>query len=180
MLWDRPKASDEDELDDYLQEPEEDDAEKYKEEVIKIDPSPSSLGNLHDKIGLILIRAHKSLEGNPVVVFCHGNDGRARDYIGYSDDFCPHGLSICCIDYRGYGVADGTVGTGASEPDDVITAINYLKKNGFQKVSYFGYSLGARCGLFVASHLTDLVCVCLDSPWLSDREWAEYKALKFE
>lgn len=57
----------------------------------------------------------------------------------------------------------------------MITVINYLKKNGYEKISYFGYSLGATCGIYVASHFPDLVCVTLDSPWLSFKEWTAFK-----
>ena len=152
--------------------------EEEENEIIKIDPN-SKFGNPSDKIAIIIIKSEKPLQGNPIVVFGHGNGERAIDYLGFSKDFCPHGISVCCVDYRGYGYADGSIGTGASEPDDMITVINYLKNNGYQKISYFGFSLGARCGLYVASTFPDLVCVALDSPWLSNREWSEHKAKYF-
>lgn len=142
-----------------------------KAEFISI---PSS--NPDEKITFVISRAENPLTGNPIVVFGHGNGERMKDYY-YENDFCPHGISICTFDYRGYGFSDGKYGTSCfTEPDDIITIIKYLKENGFEKVSYFGRSLGATCGIFVAAEFPDLVCVALDSPWLSTREWTKYKA----
>lgn len=134
-----------------------------------------------ENIGIVIIKAPNPLPGNPIVMFGHGNGETASDYTGYSIDFCPHGISICCVDYRGYGYSDGKYGSSsATEREDMITVYKYLKNNGFKKISYFGRSLGATCGLFVATEFPDLVCIALDSPWLSTREWTEFKAKSFD
>lgn len=125
-----------------------------------------------------IIRAEKPLEGNPIVVFGHGNGETLDDYIQYSINFCPHGISICALDYRGYGYSDGLYGScSATERDDVENVINHLKKEGFNKISYFGRSLGATCGIFAASKFPDLVCLALDSPWMSTKEWVAYRSM---
>lgn len=168
MVWEKEPISPKDEKT----------VEDIPKEIIKIDAN-SNFGNKTDKIAIILVKPQNVLPDNPIVVFGHGNGERAIDYLWHSENFCKYGVSICCVDYRGYGYADGSLGTGASEPDDMISVINYLKSIGYQKISYFGFSLGARCGLYVASYFPDLVCVCLDSPWLSNQEWSEHKAKKF-
>lgn len=51
-----------------------------------------------------------------------------------------------------------------------------MKLHGFERISYFGRSLGATCGIFLAAKCPDLVCLALDSPWMSTKEWCQYKA----
>lgn len=124
-----------------------------------------------------LFRSNKPLPGNPIVLFGHGNGEQLDDYIEYSSVFCPHGISFCSFDYRGYGYSDGSYGTcSVNEREDLILTIKYLKEIGFEKVSYFGRSLGATCGIFAASEIPDLVCITLDSPWMSIKEWMEFRA----
>ena len=131
-----------------------------------------------EKISFIIIKAENPRPGNPIVVVGHGNGEMLLDYATYFlDTFIPNGISYCVIDYRGYGYSDGKQGTCCvTEPEDVITVINHLKTIGYQKISYFGRSLGATCGIFVAAEFPDLVCVALDSPWLSSREWIKYQS----
>lgn len=153
-----------------------DDGDDNVEEFIEIPVDNSS-----EKIGIIIVRAKNPLPGNPIVIFGHGNGETAQDYVQYSNEFCPHGISVCLVDYRGYGYSDGEYGASSlTEREDMITVFKYLKKNGFNKISYFGRSLGATCGLFVAAEFPELVCIALDSPWLSIREWTEHKAKSFE
>lgn len=133
------------------------------------------------RLTICLKKAENPLPGNPIVVFGHGNGEKLDEYLGYSENFCPHGISICAIDYRGYGYSDGEFGSSSvTEREDMISVINYLQKAGHQKISYFGRSLGATCGIFVAAHFPDLVCLAFDSPWLSTKEWTEYKAKFFD
>lgn len=101
----------------------------------------------------------QQLPGNPIIVFGHGNGYNIANFYnlyGFYDSFCPYEISACYIDFIGYGFSDGEFGTGATEPDDVITVINYLKTKGYEKITYFGYSLGAACGIYAAAHFPDL------------------------
>lgn len=60
------------------------------------------------------------------------------------------------MDYRGTGYSDGDLNTsGIAETSDLITVINYLRKSGYTKISLFGRSLGAHCGIYIASHFQD-------------------------
>lgn len=154
------------------------DEDEREGELIEI---PANDGKSEEKIRVIIVKAKNPLDNNPIVIFGHGNGETAEDYVDYSNEFCPHGISVCLVDYRGYGYSDGKYGTsGVTERDDMIAVVKYLQKNGFKKISYFGRSLGATCGLFVAAEFPELVCIALDSPWLSIREWTEFKAKQFE
>ena len=122
----------------------------------------------------------KPLEGNPVVIIGHGNGETIEYYIQFSDTFLQHGISVCIVDYRGYGYSDGEYGTASvNEREDLMDVYDYLKDNGFEKISYFGRSLGATSGIFLAAPFPDLVCIALDSPWMSTKEWNKYMANKF-
>ena len=161
MVWKKSKIKSNEEL--------------MRDRIIKVDSDP--------RIAILIDEAEKPLPGNPIVVLGHGNGYNIANFYqlwDFQGTFCPHGISTCYIDFRGYGFSEGEYGTGATEPDDVITVINYLKKKGYEKISYFGYSLGATCGIYAAAEFPDLVCVVLDSPWLSTREWTEYKVAHFD
>ena len=132
-------------------------------------------------------RAKNPLPGNPIVILAHGNGEIQLNYIldsqsplSPTENFCEHGISVCSFDYRGYGLSDGEYGASAlTEKEDTIALIKYLKSQGFEKISYLGRSLGATCGIFAAAEFPDLVCVALDSPWISTRDWIEYCAKHF-
>lgn len=125
---------------------------------------PVQSGNSTENIALYIEKAKKDLPGNPIVLFTHGDGESIDDYLGYGSTFCPHGVSFCVMDYRGTGYSDGFLNAScALEKDDVITVIKYLKSTGFQKISYFGRSLGAICGVYAAAEFPDLVCIAFDS-----------------
>lgn len=121
------------------------------------------------------------MPGNPIVIVGHGNGEKIDDYFKYGvDKLYSAGLSLCIVDYRGYGYSDGKYGTAsATEREDIIEVYNYLKSHGFERISYFGRSLGATCGIFLAAQCQDLVCLALDSPWMSTKEWCQYIAQQF-
>lgn len=133
-----------------------------------------------DHIALKLTKAKEPLPGNPVVLFVHGDGETIDDYYSYQSYFIRHGMAFCIMDHRGVGYGEGEYQTsGIRETDDCITAINYLKENGFEKISFFGRSLGGICGIYVASKVPDLVCLALDSPVIDLKEYVIYFASKF-
>lgn len=155
--------------------------DKSEEESSNVEIIEIPYRNMQDDSELIIVaklfRVKEPLPGNPIVIFGHGNGEDLDDYIEFNSIFCENGISFCSFDYRGYGYSDGISGScSASEREDLITVINYFKKNGFDKISYFGRSLGATCGIFAAAEFSDLVCLALDSPWISTKEWVEYRA----
>ena len=110
MVWKKsPIAPDEESIRDRI--------------LIKIDSDP--------RIAILIEQAEKPFPGNPIVLLGHGNGYNIANFYnlyGFSEAFCPHGISTCYIYFIGYGFSEGEYGTGATEPDDVITVINYLKK----------------------------------------------------
>lgn len=146
---------------------------KYKfdkrDKIIKISTSSG------DHIAIKLTNAIDPLPGNPVVLVVHGDGETIDDYFYYQGYFVKHGVSYCIIDHRGCGYAEGEYQTsGIRETDDCLTVIDYLKKNGYSKISFFGRSLGGISGIYVASRVPDLVCIALDSPVIDLTEYVYY------
>ena len=142
--------------------------------------------NPNEKIALYLSKTSNPLPENPIVLFAHG-DGETIDtyttnsICNYSSFFTPHGMNFCVMDYRGTGYSDGDLNTsGISETSDLITVIDYLRKSGYTKISLFGRSLGAHCGIYIASHFPDLVCIALDSPCVSIKDLCIYQVNRFD
>lgn len=143
-------------------------------EIIEI-PTPSG-----EHIALFLKRADNPLPGNPILLFTHGDGETIDDYYNNHEFFCPYGVSFCIFDYRGNGYSEGTIQTSSvRETEDCFTVIQYLKDQGFGKFSFFGRSLGATCGIFVASRIPDLVCIALDSPMINYKDCTIYQVNKF-
>lgn len=153
-----------------------------KSKLIKI---PSNQ-NPKEKIAIYLSKTKNPLPGNPIVLFAHG-DGETIDtylslnFIDYSTLFTKNGMNFCIMDYRGYGYSDGDLQTsGINETEDLITVINFLKKSGYDKISFFGRSLGAHCGIYIAAHFPEIVCIALDSPCVSIKELCIYQVNRFK
>lgn len=55
--------------------------------------------------------------------------------------------------------------------------MKYLKKKGYKKkISYYGTSIGGAIGILLTKEFPDLVCLAVDSPYLSFKEMIRYKA----
>lgn len=127
------------------------------------------------KIGSFIVKSEFKLPGNPIVLFAPGDNETLEQYIEYYIYFCPFGVNFCVMDYRGRGYSEGQYATyGDNEIDDVYAVINFLKEAGYSKISFFGRSRGAVCGVYAASKFPELVSVALDSPGInSDNEEEE-------
>lgn len=148
-------------------------------EFIQI-PIKDTLG-VEYKIAIVLFRSDIILPGNPIVLFAPGDNEIIDHYTQYNQEFCPYGVNFCVMDYRGRGYSEGEYITlGDNEIDDVFCVIRYLKNNGFEKISYFGRSRGAVCGLFAAKEFPELVSLALDSPRIHLGEDDQYISDEFD
>lgn len=133
-----------------------------------------------ENIAVFIQKAENPLPSNPILLFTHGDGETIDNFFDFYTEVCPHGVSFCIMDYRGNGYSEGTAQTSSvRETEDVFTVINYLKSEGYGKISYFGRSLGATCGIFVASKMPDLVCLALDSPMIDYKDCTIYQAKRF-
>lgn len=159
---------------------EEEDEEEKDGEYIKI-PFSTDDNKTPEQIALYIKKSQKELPGNPIVLFTHGDGEDLESYISYKEYFCPFGVSFCVMDYRGTGYSDGPINTsGVNETKDVIEVIKYLKTKGYEKISYFGRSLGAECGIYAAAHFPDLVCLAFDSGSIDTKALSIYQLNYFK
>lgn len=146
--------------------------QKHFDKLGRITKVPTPSG---EHIAIKLTNAKEPLPGNPVLLFAHGDGETIEDYYTYQSYFIKHGVSFCIMDHRGVGYGEGQYQTsGIRETEDCLTVIEYLKKNGFEKISFFGRSLGGICGIYLASRYPDLVCLALDSPVIDLTEYVIY------
>lgn len=142
-------------------------------------PIKDALGNSCN-IGILIIKSDNPLPGNPIVLFAPGDNENIDGYKGEYYAFTKHGVNFCAMDYRGNGYSEGEYITyGDNEIDDVFAVIRYLYQSGYQKVSYFGRSRGATCGLYAAYEFPNLTSVALDSPRIHSGRDDEYISEKF-
>ena len=90
-------------------------------------------------------------EGQPLVLFYHGNAGNISHRLDNLRLLNELGVSVFIFDYRGYGQSDGKpseVGTYA----DARGALTWLKGKGWtpERMIYFGRSLGGGIALQLA------------------------------
>lgn len=79
------------------------------------------------------------------------------------------GYTLLLFDPRGTGESDGELyAFGAYEPEDIHSAIKYLKSKNYKKIGLFGHSNGATAALIAASQ-DDILAVVADSPFANLR-----------
>ena len=117
-------------------------------------------------------RAEKRAEGNPCVIYLHGNASSQLEGMFLPYSCSPLGVSVLCIDLSGSGLSDGeTIGLGYFEKDDVECAIGFLRSRfDIGKVFLWGRSMGATTALWCSSMNMDICGIISDSPFLSVKE----------
>ena len=104
----------------------------------------------------------------PMVILCHGFSSTkdSPSYDIFQNAFNKRNISIFKIDFYGHGESDGefadiTLSLGV---DDALSAIKYLKKQGYTKICLVGTSFGGAVGLIAATKCKDLFCLALKCP----------------
>jgi pimeloyl-ACP methyl ester carboxylesterase len=100
------------------------------------------------------VRIHYQVAGaGPALVLMHGigTTERAWTDLGYVDRFAPH-FTVVTIDGRGHGRSDRPRVASAyvreNRRDDTLAVMDAL---GIDQAHLMGYSLGARCAMYVAT-----------------------------
>ncbi len=93
----------------------------------------------------------------PAILFFHGNGETASDYDGIAPLFTDLGINLLVMDYRGYGISDGTP-TATNLAADAVTVFEatstLLQESGLTNPNLFvmGRSLGSAAAIQVALH----------------------------
>jgi len=107
-------------------------------------------------------------KGKPVIILCHGfgtsKDGftctRLEEILG------GQGISTFRFDFFGHGESEGKLEeiTASEAVDDILKAMEFLKKKGYSKIGLVGSSFGGFASLVAASKIAGLYLLALKSP----------------
>lgn len=102
-------------------------------------------------------RLYPSAAENPAILYFHGNGEIAADYDQFAEYYTQLGITLLAIDYRGYGVSNGTP-TASNLISDAVAVFDafdsILKSNRLspKRLYVMGRSLGSAAAIEVALH----------------------------
>lgn len=125
----------------------------------------------HNSKGNRLIGVLIDANGNKeklVVLFVHGHSSSkyTKNFVKLSELLKEKGMSSFRIDLYGHGESDGKFeDCNVTEAvDDILKAIDYLKKKGYHRIGLLGSSFGGISSMVAASKTNDLDFLVLKSP----------------
>lgn len=100
-------------------------------------------------------RLYPAVPDSPAILFFHGNGEIAADYDNFAWCYNELGITLLVMDYRGYGVSDGTptasnLLTDAVTVFDAVGSIFQSKKLSPKQVYVMGRSLGSAAAIEIA------------------------------
>ncbi|MCL6445947.1 MAG: alpha/beta hydrolase [Alicyclobacillus sp.] len=106
-----------------------------------------------------------------IVIMAHGfRENRAADKPALPSAKALHnaGISVLMFDFRDEGVSAGhEISVGVYEPRDLLGAIDFARKLGYQHIGLMGFSMGAATALETAAQDNQVQAVVADSPFAS-------------
>ncbi|MDO8554055.1 MAG: alpha/beta hydrolase [Candidatus Micrarchaeota archaeon] len=120
----------------------------------------------------------KKYSGNVAVIICHGLTSSKDSKTGTAlrNTLIDDGITTLSIDLYGHGESEGTMEqlTVSKSVESVVGAYEYLKQNGYDKISLVGSSFsGSVC--IVAATLLDLSAMVLKCPVFDYAELLRYR-----
>ncbi len=121
-------------------------------------PEGVEIVNLRTSDGVDLVGYLHRTEAIPqrdlAIVLSHGWKKSHMDWEEFVPLFVDNGFTTMTFDYRGHGASSGA-DQSATIGVDVETVVNYLRKEGFEKIACIGGSRGA-VGCLAVTLLTDI------------------------
>jgi pimeloyl-ACP methyl ester carboxylesterase len=104
-----------------------------------------------------------------VVLYLHGNDGNVSTSMGEVAPLRELGYSILVIDYRGYGISDGSFPSEAKVYQDAEAAWTHLVRAGVDPsdLYIYGHSLGGAVAIDLAARHPEAGGVIVESSFTS-------------
>jgi fermentation-respiration switch protein FrsA (DUF1100 family) len=85
------------------------------------------------------------------IVVCHGYTGECSPDLQYAPLLYQNGYNTLYFDFRGHGLSDGAYTSLVYfERFDLLTALDFLKVRGIERVALFGLSMGGAIALSTA------------------------------
>lgn len=125
----------------------------------------------------------------PIIVFVSGSGQQDRDetifdhkpFAVIADYFAHHGIASLRYDDRGIGGSKGEVANATTKDfmQDAVSAVQYLRQEGFKKIGIVGHSEGGMIALMAAAQgKTDFI-ICLAAPGVRGDQIL-YKQITFD
>lgn len=98
------------------------------------------------------------------IISCHGQEGSKDGDTRQVIPIQQAGYNLFMFDFRAHGQSDGRQTTfGMYEKEDLMGAVDYLNKQGVEKVGVVGFSMGGATALICAALTDRIACVVADS-----------------
>ncbi len=108
-------------------------------------------------------------------ILCHGHGSHknSKTFISLIKKLQPEKVSTFRFDFHGHGESEGKFEevTCTQAIDDICSAINFLKKEGYSKIGLVGSSLGALTSIMAAVKYPDVFALALKSPTFDYAPW---------
>lgn len=121
-----------------------------------------------------------SSKEKPIVILCHGfsTSKNGRTYVMLQEILNGHEISTFRFDFFGHGESGGDLEdvTVSEAVDDVLSAISFLREQGYSRIGLVGSSFGGLSSIITASKSNALYILALKSP-VSDYEQMEIKRI---
>lgn len=117
----------------------------------------------------------------PIVILCHGlnSDKESSTNTALNKVLTQSRIATLRFDFFAHGESDGKVDdrTVAKFVDDILSAISYLKSDGYKDIGIVGTSFGGLAAVIAASKTKDLKFMALKSPGMgkTSRTMTNYK-----
>lgn len=136
---------------------------KYKEIVIKSNDG---------KADIKLWYFPSVNESDKLMIIAHNGEGNMANYLRRVDRFKRIGYSVVTFDYRGYGESsefeiNPDMYIYPQFTDDLISVMDYCKKNFQATFDLYGWGIGAGLAAGVGCNRTDIKRIIADTPFLS-------------
>jgi uncharacterized protein len=104
----------------------------------------------------------------PIIILAHGfsTNKNSTSIVALSENLNRKEIATFRFDFYGHGESEGkfediTVSEGV---DDILSAVKFLKAQGYSKIGLMGSSFGGICSILAASKSKDIFVLALKSP----------------
>lgn len=107
-------------------------------------------------------------KNKPIIILCHGfsTSKDSSTYTALAESFAKRNISTFRFDFFGHGESEGDFEkiTISEAVDDILQAIEFIKKQGYKKIGLVGSSFGGISSIMATSKTKDLYVLALKSP----------------
>lgn len=110
-----------------------------------------------------------------VVIFAHGyaaNRSQESPVMPTAKALYDQGIDSLLFDFRNSGESEGTLtSVGQFEKSDLLSAVEFIKELGYQKIGLVGFSMGASTAIITTVETEDVLALVADSPFADLRTY---------